>query len=1038
MKHVFTSTFYKILVLIFLVNMAPRMLYAQILQLSGIIKDSDNQPIPGANIVVKKTGKGTISDFEGNYAIKVEKGDVISFSFVGMQTVEKKFNGQSTLDLVLEADAIGIEEIQIVGYGVQRKVTVTGAISSISSKELLQSPSGSVSNALTGKVTGISTVQYSGQPGADEAEIYVRGIGTLDQSNATPLMIVDGVERSFTQIDPEEIESITVLKDASATAVYGVRGANGVIIVTTKRGETGKTRISVNMSGGVQTPTRLLDFTDSNTYAQMFNEAQQNDGVLAEDLRFQDEALEAFRTGSDPIIYPNMDWLGYILKPYASQNKENINISGGTNKVKYFFSLGHLHQDGLFETFEKDYDYNFAFNRYNYRSNLDIDVTKTTKLGLTIGGRTEVRNEPLTKDGMGNFFRNIYWSVPFSGAGIVDGKYILSGDEYISDAKKDALDPFYGRGYQAINKNTLNFDIDLKQNLDFLTEGLNFRAKVSYNTSYTHTKKRASSAANYQPYYLSDIDDTADPDDKTIVYRKSNDDGVLNYNESYGKARDWYAEAGITYKRSFGAHNVGGLVLYNQKKTFYPSVYSYIPTGYVGLVGRVTYNYNTKYMFDVNLGYNGSENFAEDQRFGFFPAFSAGWIISEESFMDGLGFIEYLKLRGSYGLVGNDRMRGRRFLYLPDSYTLGGGIYNFGTDVPSKLPGASEGAVSNQDVTWETAKKQNYGIDLGLLGGDLFIYFDYFKEHRNDILTVRQTVPDFIAVSLPVVNIGEVENEGFELSIKLKQKIANFSYWIRPNISYAVNKIVYMDEVDPNEPYLARTGYPVNQPFGYLYDGFFSDADFVDDGSGTGNVMLNPELPDPMYDAKPGDVKYKDLNDDGFIDDDDQQAIGFPNYPQYSFGTNLGFSWKFIDFNMTWAGALNTSRLLDETYRIAFGPTGNRSLLQYMADERWTPETAASATYPRMTLTGIVNNSKDSDLWLRDASYIRLKNIELGFNLRSAMLKQYGVKSLRIYFNGYNLLTFDRLKITDPESRTGSDSMYPVMKIFNAGVKINF
>lgn len=1003
---------------------------AQEIQISGKVTDEQGDPLPGVTVVEKGTTTGSISDFSGSFTLNTTVGKTLVFSFIGMQTFEYKISNNSVVNVVLRSTMQDLEEVQVVAYGQQKKVSVTGAITSVSSDELSKSPSASVANSLAGKVTGLSTVQFSGQPGADDPSIYVRGVASLSESRSQPLMIVDGVERSFMQLDTDEIESISVLKDASATAVYGVRGANGVIIVTTKRGEKGKAQISASFSSGVQQPTRLLDFADSYTYAQRYNEAQLNDDpTLTEDkLRFTPEALEAFRTGSNPMIYPNTDWLDYILKPSAMQYKGNVNISGGTDKVKYFVSVGYLNQDGLFKTFDSQYDYNFSHERYNYRTNLDIDVTGTTKLGITAGGRVGITNEPNAEDGMDNLFRNIYWSVPFSGPGIVDGKYIVNGDVYIPDNKKDGLTPFYGRGFSNILENNLNFDIDLVQKLDFFTKGLKFRTKISYNTNYRHSKNRNSSVARYEPYFRKDIDPDADPQDKTIVYRKNGSDGNLGYGEGYGKGRNWYFEAGLNYNRKFGLHSLGGLVLYNQNKVYYPSQFSDIPLGLVGLVGRVTYDFKTKYMADFNIGYNGSENFAEEKRFGVFPAVSAGWILTEEPFMDNLSFIEYMKVRLSYGLVGNDKIGGNRFLYLPDSYDPTSGGYNFGTNIPSNQTAAAEGQIGNPNVTWETAQKQNLGVDMKFIQGRLGVNVDLFKENRKDILTFRGTVPGYVAYNLPAVNIGEVENKGFEVELRWNQQVSpDFRYHINLNVSHARNEIIFMDEVPQNEDYLYETGNPVGQPFGYIFDKFFTEED-----------ISNPDIPDHQYDLKPGDMVYKDLNGDDVINQDDIKPIGYPVYPEYNFGANMGFEFKNFDFTMSWAGASNTSRMLGETYRVAFGATLNRSLLQYMADGRWTPETAESATYPRMTLTGTNNNSKNSDFWLKDASYVRLKNLEVGYNFSGNFLERFGISKLRAYLNGYNLLTFDKLDITDPESRTGSDSAYPLTKIYNLGVKLNF
>tara|TARA_R110002126_G_scaffold72364_1_gene180913 strand:- start:89033 stop:92116 length:3084 start_codon:yes stop_codon:yes gene_type:complete len=1003
-------------------------LSAQKIEVKGNVTDDQGFPIPGVSIMEKGTTNGVMTDFDGLYQIQASAKGTLSFSSLGFEKTDVAINDRKTIDIVLKPSTTDLEEITIVAYGQQKKIAVTGAISTVSSEDLIKSPAANVANSLAGKVTGLSTVQFSGQPGADDPNIYLRGIASLSEDRSEPMTIVDGVERPFTSLDPNEIESISILKDASATAVYGVRGANGVILVTTKRGKIGKAKISASYSTGLQQPTRLLDFANSYTYARTFNEAQLNDDPNLDpaNLKFSPEALEAFRTGSNPILYPNTNWLDYLLKPTAKQTQGNVNISGGTERVKYFVSLGVLMQDGLFETFDTQYDYNFSFQRYNYRSNLDIKLTNTTKLALTIGGRVGVRNQPNTGGNFNQLFRDIYWSVPFSSPGIIDGRYIRNGTDYIPGEKKDGLQSFYGRGFSNIVNNRLNFDIGLEQELNFIP-GLKFRTKFAYNTDYRHTKSRNSSVANFTPVFLRDIDPIADQNSEEIVYRRNGVDGNLSYGESYATSRNWYLEGGLSYKNKFEDHSVGALLLYNQQKVYYPAQFTDIPRGLVGLVGRANYDYKNKYFLDFSVGYNGSENFAEDKRFGVFPAVSAGWILTNESFMENQTIVDFMKVRASYGLVGNDRIGGSRFLYLPDSYDPTNGSYSFGIDNPNNQQGAIEGQIGNANVTWETAEKQNYGIELKFLQNKLGLKVDYFVENRSNILTTRGTVPSYVAYDLPAVNIGKVQNKGFEVELNWNQRInGDFKYWINANMSHAKNKIIFQDEIPQSEDYLFRTGHPVGQPFGYIFDRFYG----VNDQSA--------DVPDHQYDLKPGDMVYKDLNGDGIVDQDDQKAIGYPVYPLNSFGLNLGFEYKNFDFSMSWVGATDTSRMLGEVYRVAFGATLDRSLLQYMADGRWTPETADSATYPRMTLNGSANNSKDSDFWLRDASYLRLRNLEIGYNLKNSYLKSIGINNFRLFINGSNLITISELDITDPEARTANDSQYPLTKLYNFGVRVNF
>jgi len=1026
-------------------------LWAQSLQVTGTVTDDQGIPIPGVNIIERGTKKGVNTDISGKYSINVASKSVLEFSFIGFITKQIAVNGQNVINQKMTTSATDLEAVVVVGFGKQKKITQTGAIGTINGEQLSRSPSANIANSLAGQITGISTVQASGRPGADDPRIFIRGIASLSEDRSQPLVIVDGVERPFTTLDPDEIDTFTLLKDASATAVYGVRGANGVIIVTTKRGKLGKASITASYSQGLQQATQLLDFADSYTYAQAFNQSQRNDGVVEKDLRFTPRAIEAFRTNSDPIIFPNTDWLDYILKPVANQSRANINISGGSDKVKYFASLGVLTQDGLFRTFESTYDYNFAFSRYNFRTNLDIEVTKTTKLGITIGSQIGVKNEPVTKDGMEQLFRLIYWAAPFGSPGIVDGKYIVNDAFYIRDPKNEGLDPFYGRGYNNILENRLNFDLDLTQQLSFV-KGLNFGFKLSNNTFYSHTKARSSSVIRYAPIYLEDVPGrTPVPgeDPKLIVLQPSGSKADLGYAESQGQGRNWYAESRLNYNRKFGLHNVSGLLLYNQQKVYFPkepngtnSPYQEIPSVLIGVAGRATYDYNNKYSADINIGYNGSENFERSQRFGFFPAVSGGWVISKESFMEALPVISFLKVRYSYGIVGNDRIGGGRFLYLPNSFdpTNSGAAYNFGITKPNNELGATENKLGNPDVTWEKATKQNLGLELKLFKDKLGMVLDVFKENRTDILvTNRGLLPDLLGITsiAPAVNVGIVENKGYEVELNWKeQKNRNFGFLLNLNMSYSKNKIIFQEEAPRNQPYQFRTGQAVGQPFGYNYDRFFTQADLDFVVLNRTNNTLNL-VPDYLENLKPGDLIYKDLNNDGLIDIEDETAIGFPDYPQYIFGVNLSVNVKNFDFNMSWAGAMNTSRLLDETFKTPFAG-GTRGLLQTFPDNAWTPETANTATLPRLSFLGNVNNSAASDFWIRDASYIRLKTLETGYNFRGPFLKKMGVSTFRLFFNANNLFTFSKLNIIDPESRTSSTPQYPHTKLYNFGVKLNF
>lgn len=1004
----------------------------QFREIKGKVVDKNGEPLIGVSILNKSSKSGSITDINGNFSISnIKKGDVLSFSYVGFTPQELTIQDSKEIRIILQDENQNLSELVVVGYGQKKKVTMTGAVVSINTSELLKSPSPNVGNILAGNLSGVSSVQYSGQPGADNPEIYVRGIGSLNTANSTPLILVDGVERSFFNLDPNEIESVSVLKDASATAVFGVRGANSVILVTTRRGDEGSAKVNVTTSYGYQTPTRMVQFADANEWVTYYEEALKNDGRAPV---FTPEAKEAFRTGNNPLLYPNVDWMDMLFKKTAPQNQTNINISGGTKGVRYFTSLGSLFQDGMFKNYDTRYNGNFYFKRYNYRTNLDIDFTSTTTMKINLGGRIEIRNQPRVDD-QTQLFRYIYWATPLAGAGIVDGKWIRKNDLYIPVNSQDGLQSYYGKGFDNTTRNDLNIDLELKQKLDFITKGLSFKVKGAYNSIYNHAKQRSSSIESYTPWYKKDITwitNTPESEKYDIVFVKNGDEGVLAYSESFSKARNWYSEASFDYARAFGDHNVTALVLYNQSRTYYPATYTEIPTGYVGLVGRVTYDYKTRYMLDINMGYNGSENFPNDPklRFGLFPSVSAGWIVSEENFMKNIQAISFLKLRASYGVVGNDKANDSyRFLYLPDSYVTGANGYNFGVNVTTKLPGIAEGKIGNPLITWETSYKQNYGIDLSFLKNKLAINMDVFFEHREGILASKKRDPGFLAMNLPVLNLGIVDNKGTEMTLKWRDKIGKLDYFITLNASYAKNTIVYQDEVLSPYEYQWRTGKSVGFNFGKKFIGFYYDG-MTDNG--------NP-IAKHAGTLMPGDAVYLDMNQDGVIDANDDAAMGYPNYPMLNGGLTIGVNYKGFSISTLWVGATMTSRLLEETFRVPLGSTENRSLMQLQYDNRWTPETAATATLPRASFAARANNyDYNSDLWLKDASYFRLKTIEVSQTLKIPYFKKLGISQFRIFGNAYNVLTFDYLKIADPETQTSSRPTYPTMRIMNLGLNVSF
>ena len=1041
--------------LMVLLLLMPVHSFAQNLRVEGKVLDEQGEGLIGAGVVIQGTRTGTITDLDGNFVISAPSGAVLEISCIGYTTQAVQVTGRN-LTVTLEPESRALDEAVVIAYGQQKKVTITGAVSAVGSDELLKAPVANVANALQGNLPGVSAVQPSGMPGADEPVIRIRGVGSLN--SAEPLVLVDGVERSFSQLDANEIESISVLKDASATAVFGVRGANGVILVTTKRGTEGKASVTASASAAVQSISKFIDFADSYTYGKMWNYTQITDTrpvtqwpgtanitdytpYAGDGIRFSQDVMEHFRLGDMPTTFPSMDWIGYIMNDSAWQEQANVNVNGGTDRVRYFVSAGFLNQNSLFKTFSTNKNETFDYQRLNYRANLDIDVSKISQLSITLGGRMQERTT--MGGGEGFLFRYLQGATPYAGSGVdAQGRHIVSDENIVGPYDRDALSNYYDLGYVDESTNVLNFDIQYKLNLDALTKGLSFKAKASYNSEYTAQKNRQNGFGTGVQYVATIVDGKE-------VLRKEGVTWPIPYSEGKWGSRNWYAEASFDYNRRFGQHNIGALLLYNQSKTYYPwdsdnSLYQSIPKGYVGLVGRITYDYATKYMLDLNIGYNGSENFAPGKRYGLFPSVSVGWIPSSEKWWEPLkNFIGYLKLRGSYGIVGNDNTNGARFLYLPGAWQFYKGSMttnpqnrgaNFGTS-GEWLQAVKELTAGNPNVTWETAKKINLGVDVAFLRERLHAYVDFFWEDRNHILVSNEsTLPAVTSLPSSYVNEGRVKNHGYEITLNWEDRIGDFRYSISPNISYAKNQIIEMLEVEPLYAYLKHTGLPVGQRFGYDLFEFYQP--------GTEDRYMEKygvPMPDQNVTLKYGDAVYVDLNGDGVIDANDQKPLGYTDTPEITYSLNTSLHYKGFDFSMLWTGADHVSRQLNGYFRDQFGSTNTSALTQWVADNSWT-EDNPNAILPRISFTNRVHNNRDSQAWMIDSKYVRLKNVEIGYTFNKPKSMPF-FNYIRVYLSGQNLLTFSEFDGNDPEAPgSGLDYgvRYPMTRVVNIGAQLNF
>lgn len=1035
----------KKLVISCLTLLATISVFAQDITVKGTVVDDTGEPIIGATVMVDGTNQGTPTDIDGNFTLKVPQGAKLKISYIGYDPqVVPAVDG---MVVTMKTNSVVLGGVEVVAYGVQKKVTVTGAISSVKGDELVKTPVSSVNNVLAGQLSGVTTVQYSGEPGDDAASVFVRGQGTWN--NSAPLIQVDGVERSMNDIDPEEIESITVLKDASATAVFGVRGANGVVLITTKRGTEGAPKIDVSTSFSALSPTKMIDQANSWEYATFYNQMQLNDydGDMASfSPMFSDAILQKFKDGSDPIRFPSVRWTDYTMKKSTLQTKSNVNISGGTKQVRYFVSLGLMTQGGLFKEFDYDQHFDYSYSRFNYRANLDLDVTSTTTVTLNVSGIASNDHKPLTSGGATGLIRGMYQATPFSSPGIVDGRIVTTTTDY-TDGLTLPFVGSYGLGYIKSgtvsgstnnNLNKLQSDLMLKQKLDFVTKGLSFRIKGSYNSQFTSTKNIRLVRSSYTPVIQ---------DDGTIRYRLGDVETKPSYDEDNAKARDWYFEAAFDYSRSFGPHSVGALALYNQSKIYYPKTYSDIPSGYVGFVGRVTYDYDNRYMAEFNIGYNGSENFAPERRFGTFPAGSIGWVLSNEKFWEPLNnVIDFFKLRASWGLVGNDKVGGDRFMYMADPFnynnkmaTRGGYAYNFGINNGTLTPGYAESGKNNPAVTWEKAFKQDYGFDVYLLNSKLKATFDYYKEHRTGILLRDMTAPSYIGFAVPWANMGIVDSDGFEISLQWNQRInENWRYWANLNLSHNHNKVVEMKEAPQVNAYQYSAGHRINARSMYKFYRFY-DAETP----ALYEKEFGKPFPKQLTTMKDGDACYVDLDGNGYIDANDMtRDLGWTDDPQWVAGLNAGFAWKDLELSMQWTGAWGVSRMISDVFREPFLSRTGRDdggLLSYHLYNSWNAENPGqNYEYPRPSWNAWDNNYAESTLYEKDSKYLRLKTIQLAYTFRFPWLKKVGMRSMQAAVSGYNLLTFTPYIFGDPEARASSSPSYPLQKTYTFSLKINF
>ena len=1026
-NHTAAGNLFSRLLLVMVLALSSQMLFAQGKTVTGIVKEASGFEAIGANVLEKGTTKGVITDINGEFSLTVSGEDaILQISYVGFATQEIPVKGKDSFVITLKEDTEMLEEVVVVGYGAQKKESVVGAISQVSNKELLKSPAANISQAIAGKISGVITSQTSGAPGADDTQIFIRGRATF-ASDAQPLILVDGVEREFSQIAPDDIESISVLKDASATAVYGVRGANGVMLITTKRGREQKPEVSLTANWQFQSPTRKDTYLNSYQSLQLLEEALANDNQPSQ---FSAEQMEMFRkasagqlTGLDAMMYPNVDWYDEVLKGSAPAQRYNVSVRGGTKRMRYYASIEYYNQKGLIKDLSNDAYGNTSspfFTRYGFRANMDFQMTKDLSLAVNFGTRFEERGGANASESEIFYELNHTpgWLFPVS-ATVQNGEKtqtIYGGTaQYQNNIVGRLAEAGFYRATNTINET--NFIVNY--NMDWLTKGLSAKAMASFDYNSYNRKLYSKSFATYE---LADRNNPEDIDSWT----RYNSDGELAGSQSHSADYKLYMEAQINYARQFGKHDVTAMVLYNQNDH---RINDELFRRYQGLVGRATYGYDDRYLAEVNFGYNGSENFIKGKRFGFFPAFSLGWRLSNEEFMQSTqDWLNNLKIRASYGQVGNDAYH-QRFLY-EEAWNQISGDYRFGS---TGQTGIYESQYPNYGVTWERAHKYNLGVEFTLWNGLLSGNVDFFHEKRNDILTTYLSRPDWVGVVMAAGNLGETKNSGYEVELKHSNNIGeDFTYTVGLTYSYAKNEIISMDEPANKTDYRKREGHPINQYFGLICDGFVTEADLA-----SGNLPVSTFA---TGEVKAGDLKYRDINKDGFIDNRDETFMGYSDIPETTFALTLGANYKGWGFNVMFQGVDNVSRYYDAEAMFAF-VSGGKVKEHHL--QRWDPSKSeahnlANAKYPLLHYDSFGDhNQRLNSFFLQDGSFIRLKNIELSYTLPDQWIKHVGMSSCRLYVNANNLLTWDHLDdLVDPESN--GSNRYPIMKTVNFGVNINF
>lgn len=990
----------------------------------GVVKDLKGEPLIGVSVLVKNLTKGTITDVDGAFMINVSPKATLVFNYVGYVSQEIKVDGRTSLEVVLQEDEMMLDEVVAVGYGSQRKISSIGAQSGVKATTDLKQPVANLSTILAGRIAGVVARQENGEAGDDSnTRVWIRGISTT--TSASPLVLVDGVERSWTSIDPEDLESFSVLKDASATAIYGVRGANGVILINTKRGVKGKPTVRMEVNHGITSFTSIPKMADGITYMQMANEASTNSGLAPV---YTEEQIRHTYLQDDPYLYPNVNYMNEIFSKNGQNTRMNANVNGGSEFAQYYVSLGYYNEKGLYnKRSDEDYDGNMNFNRVNYVTNLTMQITKTTEAELGLKGEISDYNTPYYS--ASSIFEQVMNVTPVM--------YPVSYPDYktpYSDKGYNVHSPYtmtYRYGKNDRNTSETRADLRIKQKLDFLIEGLSARILGAYDHYYRTNTRRKGNPILY-------LAKGRDEEGELILERTDADSGTdtWGYEKNGNGHRRYYMEAALDYSQIFNEqHRVSALFLYNMSdyaNLTAGNLTHSIPYRSLGIAGRGTYSYADRYFVEANFGYNGADNFRPGRKFGFFPSFGVGWVATNETWFPKNDVLSFLKFRLSWGKAGNSNINeSERFLYV--STVDGGTGFYFGQSSSSiKDYGGMQVGRYGVDVGWELSTKSNLGIDFNLFKDELSVQVDLFNEKRSGIFLRRASVPDFAGiVTMPYGNLGKVDNKGYEVTLDYNRSFGKVGVMFRANYSYAKNKIIDDGTVIKEYDWLNSRGTSLYTHFGYTCDGFYSQDD-----------IDNPDVAKPLgVNVRPGDLKYRDLNKDGRIDANDKGYIGKPDVPTTTYGFGGTISYQGFSLGAFFQGINDAQFSLNNS---TFTPFANSNAIGNLYSDitsRWTPENqGVGAKYPRLDygLTSNPDNYTTSTFWLRDGSYLRLKTADISYTIPNKVVEKLGVRNVRIYLQGYNLLTFSKFKLWDPELGRGDGARYPTTRSVNMGCNFSF